>query len=1213
MYKKALLVIGVMLIAMIGGMYVISRVILLDAFVELEEQDLSQSVGQVLGALSQEISDLDMLAGDWAAWDDSYAFIEDGREEYVESNLVDSTFANLQLNLVLYVHASGRFVYGKAFDLQAGREVTLPASLQDHLTPGNLLLRHVDPKGSVRGILLLSDGAMLVASRPIVTSEEQGPIRGTLIMGRYLNPAEIERLGQTMHVSLAVHRFDDPLLPADFRSARFSLLGDEPIVRSPDEQSLAAYAMLLDIYGQPGLIVRVDSPRLIYAQGVTAVRFFMVSIVMIGVVFSVVVGLFLERLTFHQQKQAESERLYQQRAAELEVLYSISLRLNASSKQVTELLHMIAEQAVALLGADVGALYVYDPQRDELAVSVAVGYLAKYIGMLIKPGEGLAGRAFQDRRPMTLGAYAEWPDHVSIYQGETGLKAILSVPLLGTSSVLGVLDVGGGEHKHDFDPHDVRLAELFAAQAAIALENARLHAETQRRARELAAINVAARAVASALDLDEVLGQATVEAQKLLGVQVASVLLHDTVTGELVFSAVTGPGADKVKGMRLPASKGVAGWVLRERQPVMIQDTDDDPRFYDGVDALMGFATRSLLAVPLLFQQEMLGVLEALNKVEGDFEERDLEMLGTLASSLAVAISNARQYQSVQRRLRESEAMAAIQQALNESLDLEQTLRLVATGARVVIPGVDQAVVYLIDEKERSLRPQVVVGEEEHDRPCPVLHPGEGFAEAVITQGAVVNIGDVRTDTRYGWAKVEDDGLRSFLAAPVQSGPRRYGLISLQSGHPHAFSTEDERLLTTLGVQAAFAIDSARLKEAEQRAREVAEALRAVTLAFTQTLDLNTILEALLDYLELLVPYDSASIMLWMEADRRVVVVAARGYERWIGSRPARFIAFDDSAYPHIHELIANYQSVLVSDTQDYPAWVHHIEGVQVRTWLGVPLMVGGALIGLYSVDSLDPGRFTREHRQLAESLAAQVATAVRNAQLYEQVQTDRQQLRRLTHQVVAAQEVERGRISRELHDEAGQALTALKISLGLVQAELPPKATPVRHRLAEAISLTDTTMEHIRLLAQNLHPPSLDAAGLSFSLEALCRNFDQRTGLVVDYSGTSLPALPESVTISFYRFLQEALTNVAKHAAASHVEVALSYAADTVSLLVEDNGRGFDTLVRSLSQVPGQLRGIGLLGMQERLELLGGRLEVESEPGQGTRLVAHVPWKGVP
>jgi len=228
--------------------------------------------------------------------------------------------------------------------------------------------------------------------------------------------------------------------------------------------------------------------------------------------------------------------------------------------------------------------------------------------------------------------------------------------------------------------------------------------------------------------------------------------------------------------------------------------------------------------------------------------------------------------------------------------------------------------------------------------------------------------------------------------------------------------------------------------------------------------------------------------------------------------------------------------------------------------------------------------------------------------QVEEMLRAGRERLQVLSQRLIEAQETERRRVSRELHDEAGQSLTALKISLELMQADLLTESEKSYQGLQEAVALTDETIKRIRLLAQGLRPPELDVVGLNLTLEDYCRDFTQHTRLPVDYTGAELPVLPDELTICFYRVLQEALTNVAKHAHANHVRVALQRNANTLNLAVEDDGQGFDA--QTIVSVSRQPQSIGLLGMRERLELLGGKLEIKSQLGQGTRLLAYAPWE---
>jgi PAS domain S-box-containing protein len=294
--RKTLFIIGATFYGVIILLFFISRNILLDSFLELEKQNSIQNTERALSALLQESSNLEATAGDWAAWDDTYAFIEDADTEYVESNLVDGTFIELRLNLMVFVNSAGQIVFGKAFDLNNEKEIPVPQSLQEHLSPGDILLTHPDEGSSVSGVVLLPESPVLVASRPILTSQSEGPIRGTLVMGRYLDAAEIERLAEATRMPLTLYEFNAPQLPADFRAARSSLSTESPIsVRPIDEQSVAGYALVKDIYGKPVLMLRADMPRDIYQQGQTTVSYLILSIVGVGLLFGLGTILLLER------------------------------------------------------------------------------------------------------------------------------------------------------------------------------------------------------------------------------------------------------------------------------------------------------------------------------------------------------------------------------------------------------------------------------------------------------------------------------------------------------------------------------------------------------------------------------------------------------------------------------------------------------------------------------------------------------------------------------------------------------------------------------------------------------------------------------------------------------------------------------------------------------------------------------------------------------
>jgi signal transduction histidine kinase len=236
---------------------------------------------------------------------------------------------------------------------------------------------------------------------------------------------------------------------------------------------------------------------------------------------------------------------------------------------------------------------------------------------------------------------------------------------------------------------------------------------------------------------------------------------------------------------------------------------------------------------------------------------------------------------------------------------------------------------------------------------------------------------------------------------------------------------------------------------------------------------------------------------------------------------------------------------------------------------------------------------------------------------LLEQVRAGRERLRNLNIQLVNVQEEERRRISNVLADETGQSLSALAIILELITGDVKDASPDMLSRVAEALDLIKSTVDKLRVLAQDLRPPTLEVIGLSNTLEGFCREFSRRYKIPVEFTGGPVPDLPDSHNIAIYRFLQEALVSVTNHSEVSKVWVTLQQDEKAITLIVEDDGdlaappqpRAGDTRPRASEARPSKPR-VGLPGMRERFELLGGYVQVLSRAFKGSCLMASLPTK---
>jgi PAS domain S-box-containing protein len=287
--SRIILMILIIFGSLIVLIYAVSSFGLQKSLTRLEEETAKQDVQRVNDAISNELSYLDTSVTDWAGWDETYNFIQDANQQYLEENIMDSTFTSLKIDLILFIDSSGEVVAGKAFNLIDKKQIPVPPSLDEYISIDNLLVRHQDAESSVQGILQLPEGPMLVVSRPILTSERQGPIRGTLVMGRYLDSDKIQQIAKIAHVSLTTYNAEDTHLPADFLEVRASFSAETPIiVRVLNTDSLAGYSVINDIYGKPALFNRVNISRQGYQVTQHALRNLLIVLLFSGLVLAMV-------------------------------------------------------------------------------------------------------------------------------------------------------------------------------------------------------------------------------------------------------------------------------------------------------------------------------------------------------------------------------------------------------------------------------------------------------------------------------------------------------------------------------------------------------------------------------------------------------------------------------------------------------------------------------------------------------------------------------------------------------------------------------------------------------------------------------------------------------------------------------------------------------------------------------------------------------------
>jgi signal transduction histidine kinase len=527
--------------------------------------------------------------------------------------------------------------------------------------------------------------------------------------------------------------------------------------------------------------------------------------------------------------------------------------------------------------------------------------------------------------------------------------------------------------------------------------------------------------------------------------------------------------------------------------------------------------------------------------------------------------------------------------AITAELSLEGVLQHV-TRVAAALTGARYAALGVIDERGFELERFITHGVDEaaHEA-IGALPRGRGILGVLIDDAKPLRLSSIADDPRSVGFPPHHPEMKTFLGVPVILRGVAFGNLYLTEKEGNAeFTAEDQEVVTILATQAAVAIENARLYESTANWSRQLESLHETVRSLVEESELDVMLDLICRRLRDL-------------TGARIALIALPH-----GPDALRIAAADGESASNLVDLVldrersksgrvlerrqsARIDSVLDDPESDQDA----ARRMGIRTALYVPLIARGRAIGIVAIHDKvghDP-RFSDSDLRLAEIFAARAAVAV---DLSERV------ARETVRRVVEAQELERSRLARELHDETGQALTS--ILLGLKSIRAAPTESAADRAEEELRALIVQALQDVRRLAVELRPSALDDFGLGPAVERLAETFEERTGIQTAIE-TSFPdgRLPSEIETVLYRVIQEGLTNVIKHAGAQHVSIVIAQSEGAIRVVVEDDGRGFDAKeVRD--------DALGVVGMRERVALVGGTLSVESAPGSGTALVAYIP-----
>ena len=514
----------------------------------------------------------------------------------------------------------------------------------------------------------------------------------------------------------------------------------------------------------------------------------------------------------------------------------------ASTSELEPLLTGILEQLSSVVDYT-GATFLQQ-EGDELVVLAHRGPISQEDVKKIRlPFAETASRAVvENREPVIIPDVRADTPLARAYRRSAGealrplfsyVQSWMAVPLIVKKQVIGILSLDH-EEAHHYTSQHAELAQVFANQVAVFVENAQLYAETRKRAGEIQALFSVQQAITRRLDPDDVLQMIADEARRLTATEMSAVyLLEDE---QLAVGVVSGNVTEELRGYLMPISDSVAGLVITHGRSYLVTDTEADPAVNRTLSERVG--ARSFVTVPLLSEEEAIGAITVANKEAGTLGPEDERVLTMLASGAVIALQNARLFARLEQRTQELEALYRADEELYSHLRLQDVLDALVNVATEIL-GADKSSLMVWNRK----RDRLIVRAQRGFKPETVAQmsfgPDEGVIGRTARSGELTIVEDVDKDGRVASRITEAEGIRSFMHMPIRIGGRVFGVFNASYQAPRAFGEEERRLFMALAQRAALVIENARLYERAQQAAAAEERnrlARELHDAVTQTL-----------------------------------------------------------------------------------------------------------------------------------------------------------------------------------------------------------------------------------------------------------------------------------------------------------------------------------------------------------------------------------------
>ncbi len=850
-----------MLIVVVGA--ILAKTVLLNSYRNLERDEIRSAVDQINTTLDTRIDDLSALTNDWAAWDDTYQFMQDRNQNYLDSNLVNGTFEGLGVNLILYLDTEGNVTYQKAYDLEKHQIIPVPESIMLYMHQHPDLI-HQDENSYQSGYLSIQDVPLMISIAPILTSLDEGPSRGTLIFGRLIQGELAEKIKSSTNATMYLLPYDQNLIPSDSQVIYLDDSQNQEIyLQAKNNQEMDCYSFIKDFNGNPLFIIKLEKYRTIYQQGLVSMENLILAIIITslsagGILIVTIERSLLSRLAKLMKNvsvfRANPEADFSTELPGNDELSHLSIEINQTLRHLTQAQHQLNQnleyegfiveistkfinlpinqinQAIQLvlettgtqIGADAGQILFFDNEDNHMPSEFYEWHLDKTYSLKNKINNLLIksftwGRhKFKEGELVIFSDFEDLPqiaEHEKAFCKDNHILSAICIPLKFSNDLSGMISFEMFTHFRNWDEQTTNILEIIANIIANALERRQnekqlqLNQQFQYRLNQITKTSIAKdNCNASMRALSRHLKTLIGSDRGLL------VLLKDQKSFDIFESGK--------KIVNSPEFESTIQYLQTK--------TQKDILVYDGLASKdpkktpeLNWLGKSIIAIPLNGKNQHLGWIILIDDKARSFNNLELDICRQAASQITLSIIkilSLEESQEISKELRDLRSTIA---EISSELDLEKLQETILERAIKLIKG-EGGIYYKYNEETRELEYANSLNMKKTFAAVPVKW-GEGASGKAIQLKKTLFIEDYST-WKYRLPDECFSDIRSTIATPLIIGDKILGSLIVFCYNPaHSFTKNNQHLLNIYAQHASIAIDNAMLFEKIQEMARVDE------------------------------------------------------------------------------------------------------------------------------------------------------------------------------------------------------------------------------------------------------------------------------------------------------------------------------------------------------------------------------------------------------